>query len=211
MADVRESATTDAKSGLSKVGGDGPNLWLASANRGGAQKNDPPEKEGVADEFAGFPDDYTIAISPSKEMLLGLMGSWNKSDASVPEQWKRAAESMDLDSMIVVMRKYDAKNDRDAFSPYQPGWLTQETSPIDQIGLTVPNSKELRFKVRTVSKEQGSAERWIRSVWKGTAEFESDGAKRGDQSFESDATCPESRLGEFFITVMALSGPNIAI
>lgn len=236
IAQLRNDAKAGLIEGLTKVGevelplapegNAGPSLEIFTATSPGRSDSteDPPASTDTArpdpekplppvQQFVAFPDGVTIIVASKRRMLEELVQRWEHPADAIPAQWAAACRGAKLKSPIVILRKYDAQNERDAFSPYRKGYIGTGTAPIDHIVLTVASLSSLEFELRASTSDASAAEKWLTSVLQSIVNL--NGAQwiveDGGQLVRVNAKGSEKRGPEFVLLLMAFSGPNFAI
>lgn len=168
------------------------------------------------DFFAAIVDDHTLLAAETIEDISSLIRAWNsKGEPKVPERWKAAASTVDLNSPIVVLRAYGAPSDRDACNPNHPKRWGEGGGGVKAIAVTLPVIAEPKFKFVCLTAD---ADRAV-AAWKkllgpdnlGSIREDFEGGFKTTMPLGNGASDPKEQEATRYFHLMMLFGVNFAI
>lgn len=105
--------------------------------------------------FVAFPNDRTVLICESRDDLEVMLKGLAEKEPRMPQQWESVATGLDIEAPIVVLRRYDPKNNGDYYAPMN----ARRSHPVavDGFALVMPAVKNLAFRLRCLTNDREGA------------------------------------------------------
>jgi hypothetical protein len=109
--------------------------------------------------FIAFPSDYCVVVVEQKGELDDILKALASRSAELPERWRSVAGKLEIESPVVLLRRYNRTNTLDYYSPFNPEFLPVD---IESFGLILPSEKRVNFRVRCLSRSVMEAEQYYK-------------------------------------------------
>ncbi len=107
--------------------------------------------------FVAIPTSHCVVITEDKHELEHILQGLKSTTSNVPEKWRVVAEKVEIESPIVVLRRFDPNNELDYYSPVNPNNPAYRRADIESFSFVMPAHNRLAFELYAVSKEPRKA------------------------------------------------------
>jgi len=162
--------------------------------------------------FVAIPDENTVVTGSRREDVEHIVRSLRskRSEARIPARWARAASYVRLEAPMVILRAYDAANEKDAMSPVNPSLPQEHRARVDSLGAAFESVTEAAFAVAIITDESDRALAAYQRILRFGTERQAI-----DHGFTAKlllaARQGEPAPGRVYLHAMVMFGMNIAI
>ena len=107
--------------------------------------------------FVAFPSDHCVVITEDRNELEQILTGLKSKAPEVPEKWRVPTAGLELQSAIVLLRRYDPQNELDYYSPVSPKKPAFQRVNIESVALVLPSVNRLAFRIKCISEEPRKA------------------------------------------------------
>jgi hypothetical protein len=124
-----------------------------------ADPRSPVSKEdavGTQDYFVVIPDAHTVITGYRKSDVQSIARSFAKPAGAIPAKWKDLAAGLDLGAPLIILRKYDPRNEEGG-SPVSHKAYKDLRADIDSVGLSLKDPEKAVFQIHALTSEPDRA------------------------------------------------------
>ncbi|MBN2445422.1 MAG: hypothetical protein JXO22_01755 [Phycisphaerae bacterium] len=114
--------------------------------------------------LVAFPTPHTVVIAQARSAIDHMVRAVRSERAEMTEGQKSVLLGLPLDAPLVLVRKYDPTNERDAASPVNRWRPKALWADIESVALAFPDPAENAFKIRCLSPNPDRAVTFYRSA-----------------------------------------------
>lgn len=108
--------------------------------------------------FIALPDQRTALIAESLDDVGQMLGRYGRAPSGIPEQWRSAAARIEIESPLVILRRYDPESEDDEFSPVNPGLSAERRIDIEAFALVLADAERSRYRLEVITRQPQRAE-----------------------------------------------------
>lgn len=108
--------------------------------------------------FIALPDPRTALAAESLEDIGHMLARHRDEHAEIPEQWRSAAARIEIESPMVMLRRYDPESEDDQFSPVRPGLSAERRIEIEAFALVLAEAEQGRYRLEVITRQPQRAE-----------------------------------------------------
>jgi hypothetical protein len=164
-------------------------------------------KGSPTDCYVAVADDHTLVIASGESDAREILKLLAAPAHSVPEKWSVAAAEVNLDSPLLILRRYDPANDQDYMSPVNPKAPVDRAAKIDSIAVAMPDTHQRKLLVHAVTADGDNARRWLQREVLVHLKW---GEMPSTRGIKAELTFDE-KYDLLLLQVLVLFGPNVAI
>lgn len=107
--------------------------------------------------FIGFPSDRWVITAPTRSELEFMLKTLASPARMLPDNWKNLAASLDIESPLFLIRRYNPASVLDCYSPVIHSQTVYPRVDIEGFALTLPSVNQLLFRMSCQSREPDQA------------------------------------------------------
>jgi hypothetical protein len=163
------------------------------------------------DIFVALPEPNVLLVAESRADIEFMIRAVRDKRQAIPDRWTAAANGIDAKAPLVILRRYDPKNERDGLSPVNP---RRELGAVDieSAGLAYLPKERRPFTLRVLSKDRPAASRYFQTHALDALAFEWPRDIRQEETgFQVELGILPCHEAEVCLHILFFFGPNIAI
>jgi hypothetical protein len=120
--------------------------------------------------FVAFADSRTPMVAETREDIVQMLERWRGGHREVPARWRSPAQRLEIESPVVVLRRYDPESEGDQFSPVNRLIPPEERIEIEAVGVVLADPAKSRYRLEVITRQPQRAEEFYRH-WLSEREF----------------------------------------
>jgi len=161
-----------------------------------------------------FPSTRSVVVTECRDDVEYILKALGAKEPKVPKQWEPFAAALDIESPIIILRRYDPSNDRDYWSPAGSMNPHYGRTQVEGFGLVLKSAHDVMFSLRCVAKQRERAAAYYKDHAFRQENFTWSIEER-PEGFTAEITGNAARIREANIPItlitFVLFGPNVFI
>lgn len=112
--------------------------------------------------FVAFADARTPMVAETRDDIEQMLARWRAGDRQIPARWRSGAQRLEVESPIVILRRYDPASEEDQFSPVNRRIPPEERIEIEAFGIVLTDPAKRRYRLEVISSQPQRAEEFFR-------------------------------------------------